>query len=167
MMIFFNFLPKFCFEQLDRSSSLIGDMSEVFSKFTKFPVAIVNGGRSKASFRISRDHMINESRVSVGAIPSSKITQVIVRATERNYKNIFVLQIGASLCYKLGQLHYHKLGQVLLQIEAASTNQGNLITKQGNYYKLAQNVLRIGACIINQGNYYKFVHNNDRPNTKQ
>ena len=51
---------------------------------------------------------------------------------------MYVLQIGASLryklgqpcciinwgkrCYKLGQLHYCKLGQVLLQIGAAITN---------------------------------------------
>ena len=41
-----------------------------------------------------------------------------------------MLQTGAALfvtnqgrrCYKLGQLHYYKLGQVLLQIGAAITN---------------------------------------------
>ena len=52
------------------SSSLIGDISEVFSKFTNFPVAIVSGGGSKVSFCISRDHMTNESHDSVGEIPS-------------------------------------------------------------------------------------------------
>ena len=37
---------------------------------------------------------------------------------------MFVLQIGASLCYKLGQLFfYYKLGQLLLQIGAASLLQ--------------------------------------------
>ena len=41
--------------------------------------------------------MINESRDSVGETPSPSIT-------------------------KLGQLHYYKLGQVLLQIGAAITN---------------------------------------------
>ena len=35
---------KFCFKYLVRNSSLIGDISEVFSIFTKFPVAIVSGG---------------------------------------------------------------------------------------------------------------------------
>ena len=37
-------------------------------------------------------------------------------------KNMYVLQIEASLCYKLGQLHYYKLEQLLLQIGAAVTN---------------------------------------------
>ena len=61
-----------------------------------------------------------------------------IRATELNNKNIYVLQTGAGLfykmeqlsfitnygkrCLKLGQLHYYKLGQVLLQIGAAITN---------------------------------------------
>ena len=71
MLIFFNFLPKFSFELLARNSSLIGNISEVFSKFTKFPVATVSGSESKAYFCISRGHMINESRDSVGEIPSS------------------------------------------------------------------------------------------------
>ena len=47
--------------------------------------------------------MINWSRDSVCEIPSSYITKVIARATELNDKKIYVLQIGASLCYKLGQ----------------------------------------------------------------
>ena len=47
---------------------------------------------------------------------------VIVRATELNNKNIYALQIGANLCYKLGQLHYYKLGQALLKIGVAITN---------------------------------------------
>ena len=56
---------------LASNSSLIGDISEVFSKFAKFPVAIVSGGGGKASFYISRYDIINESRDSVGEIPSS------------------------------------------------------------------------------------------------
>ena len=56
--------------KLARNLSLIGDISEVFPKFTKFPVTIVSGGGSKACFWKSRDHMINESRDSVGEIPS-------------------------------------------------------------------------------------------------
>ena len=73
MLFFFNFLPKslnFLFEQLLPNSSLIGDISEVFSKFTKFPVAFFSGGGSKASFCISRSHMIDESRESLGEISS-------------------------------------------------------------------------------------------------
>ena len=61
-------------------------------------------GGDKEFFLISRDHMINESIDSVREIPSPKITKFIVRATKLNNKNIYVLQIGASLCYKLGQL---------------------------------------------------------------
>ena len=49
-------------------------------------------------FLISRDHMINKSRDSVGEIPSPYIDTVRVRTTELNIKNIYVLQIGASLC---------------------------------------------------------------------
>ena len=63
-----------------------------------------------------------------------------------------MLQIGAALfyyklgqrCYKLGQLRYCKLGQVLLQIGAAITNWGKI------YYKLGQ-VLQIRAIIRNWG----------------
>ena len=33
--IFYQNYQKFCFEQLARNSPLIGDISEVFSKFTK------------------------------------------------------------------------------------------------------------------------------------
>ena len=47
---------------------------------------------------------INESSDSVGEIISSKITKFVVRATELNNENIDVLQIGARLCYKLGQV---------------------------------------------------------------
>ena len=61
---------KFCLEYIARNSSLIGDISEVFSKFTKFPVAFFSGGGSKASFCISRSHMIDESRESLGEISS-------------------------------------------------------------------------------------------------
>ena len=48
--IFFQNYLKFCLEELARNSSLIGDISEVFSKFTKFPVAIVTGVGDKAFF---------------------------------------------------------------------------------------------------------------------
>ena len=55
---------------LARNSSWIGDISEVFSKFTKFPAAIVSGCGSKACFCKSHDQMINESRDSVGEVLS-------------------------------------------------------------------------------------------------
>ena len=76
--------------------------------------------------------------------PHPKSQKFIVRATEPNDKNIYVLQIGASLCCKLGQLHYYKLGQMLLQIRAAITNWGKM------YYKLGQ-VLQIRTIITNWG----------------
>ena len=70
--------------------------------------------------------------------------------------------------YKLGQLHYYKLGQCyklgqLLQIRPT------VITKQDSYYKLSENVLQIGAGITNQGNYYKLGHSNshDPENSKE
>ena len=47
--------------------------------------------------------------------------------------------------YKLGQLSYYKMGQTLLQIGAAITNQGN------RYYKLGQTLLQIRAAITNWG----------------
>ena len=69
-----------------------------------------------------------------------------------------MLQIGAAL-------FYYKLGQTLLQIGAASLLlhiKATVITKQGSYYKLAQNVLlgqvlQIRAIIINWG--ITHVHN--------
>ena len=85
--------------------------------------------------------MISKARDSMGKTTSPWITKVIVRATELNNESISVLQIGASLCYKLEQLHYYKLGQLLLQIGAAITNQGN------RYYKIGQ-LLQIRAKFI-------------------
>ena len=100
--------------------------------------------------------MNNESRDSVGKIPSPSITKVIVRATELDNKNAYVLQIRASLCYKLWQLcfiqiranvvvnggSYYKLGQTLLRNKEAVTYWGKM------YYKLEQ-VLQIRAVIAN------------------
>ena len=59
---------KFCFEQLVRNSSLIGDISDIFSTYTKFPVSTVSRGGDKACFFISRGHMINESSIVNEAI---------------------------------------------------------------------------------------------------
>ena len=102
MLIFFSILPKLL-NVLSGVASyelvFIWRHYRVFSKFTKFPVAIVSGGRDKAFFCISQDHMINDS---VGEVSSPLITKVIVRATELNNKNMYVLQIGPNLCYKLG-----------------------------------------------------------------
>ena len=53
----------------------------------------------------------------------------------------FIITNQGKCCYKLGQL---------LQVRAT------VITRQGSYYKLGQNVLQIGAGITDQGNrYYK------------
>ena len=71
-------------------------------------MAIASGGKDKDIFCISRDHMINESRDSV-AWDTLTLNHkgCYVRVAELNNKNIYykyVLQIGSSLCYKLGQL---------------------------------------------------------------
>ena len=66
-----------------------------------------NCARAKVEIKLfwhTRHPMINESRNLVGEIPSPQMTKVIVRATELNNENIYVLKIGASWCYKLGQL---------------------------------------------------------------
>ena len=62
---------------------------------------------------------------------------VIVRATELNNKNIYVLQIEAKLVLQIGA------ALLLLQIRA------NVVTKSGSYSKLWQSVLQIGAGITN------------------
>ena len=72
--------------------------------------------------------------------------------TELNNKNIFVLQIGASLCYKLGQLCF-------------ITNKGNVVSNWGNFiftnsgkycYKLGQPLLQSRAAVTSWGKiYYK------------
>ena len=94
------------------------------------------------------------------------MAKVIVRATELNNKNIYALQIGVSLChklgklcfitnqgkrcYKLGQLHYCKLGQVLLQIGPTITKiTATVVTKYSSYYKLGQNISQIETGITN------------------
>ena len=70
----------------------------------------------------------------MGEIPSPYITKVIVRATELNNENVYVLQIGTAS---------------LLQIRAS------VITNWGSYYKLGQTyykrgqLLQIGPGITN------------------
>ena len=78
-------------------------------------------------FCTSRDHMINE----------------LVRATKLYKENIDVLQIGASFCYKLGQLF-------LLQVRAnvvASWGSFFITNWDKCYYKLGQ-LLKIMATVI-------------------
>ena len=80
----------------------------------------------------------------------------------------FLLPIGESVITKLGQLRfisnwgkrYYKLGQVLLQIEAAFfiTNWGSLIiTNQGKFYYKSGQLLQIRTTIITNWDklYYK------------
>ena len=52
------------------------------------------------------------------------MTTVIKRATELNNKNIYVLQIGASVVTNWGS--YYKFGRSLLQKRAAITNWGKI-----------------------------------------
>ena len=128
-----------------RDSMIVVNSSHNLLKLVAIVLAKV---KIKLFKKKSRDHMINGSRESVGEIPSSLITNVIVRATELSDKNIYVVHFGARLCfklgqlcfitnqskycYKLGQLHYYKLGHVLLQIGA------KFITNWDRYYKLGQ-----------------------------
>ena len=107
---------------------------------------------------IPRGQIINESRDLVSEIPSSWSQRFIVRATELNNKNIYVLQIGASLWYKLGQIF-------LLQIRANVVTNWDLsvlqigaivVTNWGNYYKLGQPLLQNREAMTNFGKmYYK------------
>ena len=77
-----------------------------------------------------------------------------IRAALFCYKlgQLYFVTNQVKCCYKLGQLHCYKLWQVLFQIGAAITNQGN------RYYKIGQ-LLQIGAGIKNQGSYDKLGHN--------
>ena len=61
----------------------------------------------------------------------------------------FVLQIGAAL-------FYYKLGQMLLQIGAASLLQirANVVTNWDSYYKLGQPLLQNRAAVTNLGKMY-------------
>ena len=96
MLNFFNFLSKlnyqkFCFQQL----AGIGDITEVFSEFTKLPVAIVSEVGDKSFFAY---HVITRSMSYVTQwvrYPYPK-SQVRVIATDPSNKNIYVLQIGAN-----------------------------------------------------------------------
>ena len=56
------------------NSSLIGDISEFYCKFTKFPVVILRGSVDKTFFSISRDHIISESYNSVSQFGASVVT---------------------------------------------------------------------------------------------
>ena len=59
-------------------------------------------------------------------------------------------------CYNLGQLHYYKLGQALLQIGAAITNQGNRYYKIGQLLKIeAKHITNRGTSITNRSSYCK------------
>ena len=113
--------------------------------------------------------MINESRDSVGEIPSPKITKVVVRATKFNNRHIYMYYELVHICVT------NRGGFVLLQIRAnIVTNWGSFdithwnvllqiratfITKYGSYYNFEVILFEIGTGIANQGNYYKFGHN--------
>ena len=89
--------------------------------------------------------MINESRDSMSNRTKS---QKYICITNRGK---LVLQIVAAL-------FYYKLGQMLLQIGAASLLQirASVVTNWGSYYKLGQPLLQNRAAITNWGKmYYK------------
>ena len=119
---------KFCFEQLAKNSSLIGDISAVFSKFTKFPVAIVGRGGDKRYESMSHvtwwmrypkpksQRLQQEQQISITKICTYyKLGQACIT----NWGSFVLLQIRANVvanwgsfiitnwdkcCYKLGQL---------------------------------------------------------------
>ena len=69
--------------------------------------------------------------------------QVIVRATELNSKNIYITNWGKLVLQIGAALFYYKLGQMLLQIGAASLLQigTSVVINWGSYYKLGQPLL--------------------------
>ena len=77
---------------------------------------------------------------------------------------VFFIKNKGKRFYKLEQLHYYKLGQVLLQIGQLLQIRVTVTTKQSSYYKLGQNVLQILAAITNEGNYYKLGQNKRKYN---
>ena len=133
--------------------SLIGDISAVFSKFTKFPVAIVGRGGDKRFLHgqwvtgLGRwDTLILNHK----GYSKSNRTQSKKYVCITNWGSFVLLQIRVNVftnwgsfiitnwdkcCYKLGS--YYKLRQPLLQNRAAITNWGR-------YYKLGQ-LLQIWA----------------------
>ena len=117
-------------------------------------MAIVSGGGDKVFFCISCDHMTNESLTRWVRYSHPKSQRLHITATEPNNKNVCVLPIGASLCYKIGAaLFYYKLGQKLWQIGAASLVQirTSVVTNWGSYYKLGQPLLQNRAATANCG----------------
>ena len=103
--------------------------------------------------------MINESRDLVGEIPSFQITKVIiVRATELTNENICITNRGKLVLQIRVVLFLYKLGQTLLQIEAASLLKirASAVANWGSYCKLGQALLQNRAAITNWGKmYYK------------
>ena len=93
------------------------------------------------------------------------IQTILSFVLSRKIKNIYVIQIGASLCYKLGQLcfitnyskrcyklgqlYYYNLGTVLLEIGAAITNFHNRYYKIGQLLQIGTKLLQIGTGITN------------------
>ena len=77
-----------------------------------------------------------------------------------NWGSFVLLQIRSNVITNWVQLHYHKLGQVLLQIGAAITNQGY------RYYKIGQ-LLQIGPKFITNWSKYDKLSNNGYPNLLQ
>ena len=120
--------------------SLTGDMSKVFSKFTKFPVAIVSRGGDKAFLHITWLH--DQWVTWLGGWDSLTLNH-------KGYSKSNELQIGEALFYQ-------KLGQTLLWNGAASLLQigASVVTNWGSYYKLGQPLLQNRAAITNWNKMY-------------
>ena len=114
MLFFFFFFFQFSVEIIKR------DILELFFKFTKFPVAIVSRSGSKASFCISNDHMTNESRDS--GYPHLNNKGYSKSNKTQRQKDICITNWGKLVLQTGAALFYYKLGQMLLQIGAATTN---------------------------------------------
>ena len=89
---------------------------------------------------------------------------VIVRTTELNNRNIYVIANWGKLVLLIGvALFYYKFGQTLLQIGAALLLQigKSTIANWGSY--LGQLLLQNSAAITSQGRtYYKLGHSKNR-----
>ena len=122
-------------------------------------------GEDKTFFRISRDHMINESCDLVGEIayPKSKITKICMyynlgQACVTNWGSLVLLQIREKVVTNSCSSIITNSGSSII------ANWVTVVTNWGSYYKLEQPLLQNRAAITNWaknytnwGKYYKLV----------
>ena len=82
------------------------------------------------------------------------------QACVTNWGSFVLLQIRANVATNWGSFIITNQGKCSYELGQLLQIRATVITKQGSYYKLGQNVLQIGAGITNQGNYYKLGYNN-------